>query len=96
MPTPAPPVRPDDEPLEGPQKSHSHATAALLVGILGLFVFGIVLGPLAIYLGVRSRRDIEASHGQLTGSGKATAAIVLGAIATAVWVIFVIATIAGA
>jgi uncharacterized Tic20 family protein len=67
----------------------------MVVGIVGLVLFGIILGPLAIYLGSKSRSEIAASHGQLTGSGQATAAIVLGAIATIIWAVTLIATIAG-
>jgi hypothetical protein len=39
---------------------------------VGLFVFSIILGPIAIYFGVRARRT--------TPSGAATAGLVLGVI----------------
>ena len=96
MPTPAPPVRPDEEPSAGPPRNHSQATSALVVAIVGLLIFGIILGPLAIYLGTNARNDIEASNGQLLGLGKAKAAIVIGIIATVLWAITLIASVTAA
>lgn len=51
---------------------------ALVCGILGLLVFGIVLGGVAIVLGIQSRKRIVASQGQVTGKGIAKAAVILG------------------
>jgi uncharacterized Tic20 family protein len=95
MPTSAPPIRPEDEYASGPSKSSSHATVALVVGIASIFMFGIILGPIAIFMGVRAREDIDASNGKMRGQGQATAAIVLGAAAVVVWAIIVISAIAG-
>jgi len=95
MPTSAPPVRPEDEYASGPPRSSSHAAVALVVGIVSIFMFGIILGPIAIFMGVRARNDIDASNGQMTGRGQATAAIVLGVAAAVVWAVIVISAIAG-
>ncbi len=95
---PAPPPPPpgfEQYPAAGPPKTHSKATASLVCGIVGLFLCGVVLGPVAIYLGNTARREIRASGGRLSGDGLATAGIVLGIIAVAAFiagVIFVIAT----
>src|SRR5579864_544407 len=75
------------------------AIAALVVGIvaaIGIFCYGIVaiiLGPIAIYLGLRSRRQIKASGGALGGYGMAQAGWIIGlcaAILGALYLIFVI------
>lgn len=63
----------------GGERSSGKATASLVVAILGLIVAGVVLGLVAIVLGVLARRDIAREPG-LGGGGRATAGIVLGAI----------------
>jgi hypothetical protein len=83
----APPVK--DVAYQGPPTSSGHATTAL-VGIVSLFLFGIVLGPLAIYLGGKAEREIEESGGRLTGARRASTARVLGIIALVIWVIVLI------
>ncbi|MFE9253289.1 DUF4190 domain-containing protein [Streptomyces sp. NPDC007088] len=50
------------------------AVAGLVCGIVGILVFNIVLGPLAIIFGAVSRRAVPAKGGK----GLSTAAIVLG------------------
>ena len=95
VPTPAPPVRPEHEYASGPPKSSSHATVALVIGIVSIFIFGIVLGPIAIFMGLRARKEIDASNGHLTGRGQATAAIVLGSAAVIVWAVVLIVSIVG-
>ena len=64
------------------------AVWGLVSGIVGLFLCGIVLGPLGIVLGVMSRRRIEAEGG--SGEGIAVAAIVVGAVVTLLYVVLVI------
>ena len=63
----------------GEQRKSGKAIASLVTGILGLLVAGIILGLVAIVLGVMARRDIEREPG-LGGRGMATTGIVLGAI----------------
>ena len=53
------------------------ANNALTLAIVGLFCFGIILGPLAISSALKAKRMIEANP-RLTGSGKATAALIIG------------------
>jgi hypothetical protein len=55
------------------------AGEALKYAIVGIFCCGIVLGPLAIKKGLDAKRMIAMNPG-MTGDGKATAAIVIGAI----------------
>jgi hypothetical protein len=88
---PAPPPPPpgfEQYPASGPPRTHSKATASLVCGIVGLFLCGVILGPVAIYLSNQAKREIRESGGQYTGEGLATAGMVLGIIA-------VIAFIAG-
>ncbi len=53
------------------------AKDALVTAIVGLFCFGIILGPMAIYKANKAKKMI-ALNPRLTGSGQATAAIILG------------------
>jgi hypothetical protein len=75
-------------------KTDGMAIAALVVGIVaavGVFCYGIVaiiLGPIAIYLGLRSRRQIKASGGALGGYGMAQAGWIIGLIAAILGLIY--------
>ena len=60
------------------------AIAALVCGIVSFFCFSIILGPLAIIFG-----GVAKSKG--CRSGMATAGIVCGAIAVALWLIMMVA-----
>lgn len=71
--------------------------AAILGILFGLFtgVAGLVLGPIAYFLGRSAVSRIDSSDGELGGRGKAVAGWVMGAVATAigagvtlVWFIF--------
>ena len=72
-----------------PQNS-GKATAALVLGILGVVACGFVAGIPAIIVGKQAQREIDASNGWLTGRGMATAGIVMGWIAVALTVIAVL------
>ena len=50
----------------------------------------MILGPVAIYLGITAKREIQESGGRLKGSGMATAGIVLGIIALVTFVLSII------
>lgn len=56
------------------------ATSALVCGILGLFCFGVILGPVAIAQGIGAIKQIDANPKNFTGRGMATAGLVLGCI----------------
>jgi len=60
---------------------HPKATTALVLGILGMVVCG-VLAPFAWWIGKRTLNEIDGSHGQLGGRGTAQAGYVLGIIGT--------------
>src|SRR3954453_18273686 len=60
---------------------HPKATTALVLGILGMVVCG-VLAPFAWWIGKRTLNEIDGSHGQLGGRGTAQAGYVLCIIGT--------------
>jgi ABC-type phosphate transport system permease subunit len=56
------------------------ATASVVCGILGFFIFGFILGPVAIGKANAARKQIAAHPDRYTGEGLATAGTVLGVI----------------
>ncbi|MGH9199553.1 MAG: DUF4190 domain-containing protein, partial [Acidimicrobiia bacterium] len=60
------------------------ATAALILGLLGIVLCPLILSIPAIILGRQSQRRIEMSAGALSGLGLAKAGWILGIIGTAV------------
>ena len=87
-----------------PQQDHPKATTALVLGILGLVVCG-VLAPFAWQMGRRTMEEIDASQGRLGGRGAAQAGYVMGIIGTillglglllvVVWVVFFVVLAGG-
>lgn len=70
------------------------AGEALKYAIIGIFCFGIILGPVAISKALKAKKMIE-KNPDLTGSGKATAALIIGIIVVILWVIGMISRIKG-
>ena len=68
------------------------ASEALKYAIIGIFCFGIILEPIAINKALKAKKLIAANP-NLTGEGKANAALVIGILALILWVIGVIARI---
>jgi prepilin-type processing-associated H-X9-DG protein len=64
-----------------PERTSGKAIASLVLGITSLFCL-IFTGFPAIILGVLGLRDIDRSHGRVTGKGMATTGIVLGGISS--------------
>jgi hypothetical protein len=82
--------------------------AALLAAIMGLLlglplgIPGLVLGPLAYFLGKGAVDRIDSSKGSISGRGAAVAGWVIGVVATAigaavtlVWLVFVLVAVSG-
>ncbi len=65
------------------EPSAKTALAAAIVGLLLLWPFGLLLGPLALWSGISAQRRIQASGGKLAGSGLAVAGVVIGAVVCA-------------
>lgn len=68
------------------------AVASLVCAIIGIFIFGIILGPIAIVLATGAKRRIKEDP-ELGGDGVATAGLVIGIIATALSAIVIIVAI---
>jgi hypothetical protein len=61
------------------------ADEALRWAIIGIFCFGIILGPIAISKALKARRLIEANPA-LTGYGKTTATLIIAALTMLLWI----------
>ncbi len=66
-----------------------------MLGILGLILCPLICSVLALVFGYQSRREIDASGGQMSGRGNAVAGIVLGWIGVAICVLFAILIVIG-
>lgn len=71
-------------------ESNGKALAAMVCGIIGIFIAGIILGILAIVLGATAKRDMNEQPGRWRNEGQATAGVVLGIIDVVLGVIFLI------
>ena len=94
----SPPHAPSSQPEATPVTAQSHsskATAALVLGILGLVVCPLICSVLALVFGYQGRREIDAAGGRMSGRGNATAGIVLGWIGVAFCVLFILLVIVG-
>lgn len=69
------------------------AGEALTYAIIGLFCFGIILEPIAIAKALKAKKMIEMNP-RLTGSGKATAALIIGIVGAVLWVLSIIIRVA--
>jgi hypothetical protein len=79
-----PPQGPPGYGAPSPQSS-GKATTSLVLGIASLVVCGLFTGIPAIVLGVKARREIRESNGQVGGDGLALGGIITGAIGTLIW-----------
>ena len=66
------------------------AGEALTYSIIGIFCFGIILEPMAISKALKAKKMI-ALNPRLSGSGKATAALIIGIVSLVLWVLGLIA-----
>lgn len=78
-----------------PQQQEGRATTAMVLGIVGLVLaclygFGLLLSPVALFLGRSSVKRIDASQGQLGGRGQAQAGFVMGLIGTVFLVLLIV------
>jgi hypothetical protein len=76
-----PPYVPQPGQPAGYAPDHPKATTALVLGILGIVICGII-APFAWRIGKQTLDEIDASNGQLGGRGSAQAGYVLGIIGT--------------
>ena len=71
-------------------KNSGFAIASMVCGIVGLFVFGVILGTLAIIFGVIALNKINERPNELKGLCQAKAGIVCGCVAIVLWIILII------
>jgi uncharacterized membrane protein YjgN (DUF898 family) len=77
----------------GPPPDQRQATTALVLGILGIVVCGVI-APFAWSIGRSSLREIDASGGALGGRGKAQAGYIMGIVGTVLLALAVVALLA--
>ena len=71
------------------QMTFACITTALVLGCVSIVFCQIILGPAAIIEGRKAQRRIDESNGTLTGRGMATAGVVLGCIAVALFLFYI-------
>lgn len=86
-----PPPLPGDLPpnFDGRPVNEKRAVAALICGIVGLIFFPLVLGAVAIILGVQARGLIRRRPEVYKGENLALAGIILGSVSVVLFVVVV-------
>lgn len=72
--------------LENRLRPCKEAADALKFAFIGLLCFGFVLGPMAIFKAIEAKK-IMREDPTLLGSGKSTAALVVGVFALGLWLV---------
>lgn len=78
-----PPIQEGDEKCEAADK-------ALLYSIIGIFCFGVVLGPMAVAKAMEAKKEMRANP-RLAGVAKANVGMLLGFAVLVLWLLGVIA-----
>ena len=86
---------PDGRWVQPAPTSSGKATAALVLGILGLVFCPLICSVLALVFGYQGRNEIDASGGRMGGRGSATAGIVLGWIGVVICALFLLLVVIG-
>lgn len=71
------------------RRTSGKAIAALVCGILSMLIAGILLGAIAIGLGISARNEIKV-NAALQGEGLALAGIITGVIGAVLMIVFLI------
>ncbi len=92
---PPPPPPPPGAGMGGPggyaqPQTNQKAMWSMILGILSPFCCGLFTGIPALILGNMAKKEIQSSGGAQTGAGMATAGIVLGIIAIALSILYII------
>ncbi len=80
-------------PAAAPTIPCKEADDALKYAIIGIFCFGIILEPMAISKALKAKKMMSLNP-NLSGSGKATAALVIGIVGLGLWILGLIARFA--
>ena len=86
---------PDGRWMQQAPGTSGRATASLVLGLLGLVFCPLICSVLALVFGYQGRREIDASGGQLSGRGSATAGIVLGWVGVVIYGLFLLLIVIG-
>jgi hypothetical protein len=78
---------------QGPAGVCEEAGEALKYSIIGLFCFGFILGPIGVSKALKAKKMIR-ENPRLEGSGKATAALIVGIVATILSILMIVGRIA--
>lgn len=90
-----PPPPPYSQPgFQGPPQSSGKATAALVLGLVGLFLCPLICSILAIVFGKQAMDEIDQNPG-MTGRGSAKAGFILGIVGTSLSALGIIIILAG-
>ena len=90
-----PPPPPNPQPgFPGPPQSSGKATAALVLGLVGLFLCPLICSILAIVFGKQAMDEIDQNPG-MTGRGSAKAGFILGIVGTSLSALGIIIILAG-
>lgn len=81
-------------PVQGQGQTPGDATAALVLGIVGL-LFCVIAAIPAIVLGNRAKKQIDANPGAFGGRGLAQAGVILGWVAVVLWTLFLLLVVVG-
>jgi hypothetical protein len=77
-----------------PTQSSGKANAALVLGIVGMFVCPIICSILAIVFAKQAYTEIDYSGGRIDGRGNAQAGLILGWVGLALWGLAILAYVA--
>ncbi len=69
------------------------AKDALTYSLVGIILFGIILEPIAFFKALKAKREIAADP-SLSGSGQATAALIISSVFAVIWVLAIVANVA--
>lgn len=69
------------------KKNSCMATAGLVCGIIGIFFFGIILGPLAIIFSSVAKCKMSSNPNEYGGHCQANAGLILGILDIVIWAI---------
>lgn len=75
------------------EEARSRARTSMILGIVGLFCMSVVLGPVALTLGIKSRATLQ-RYGIQDGQGMAMAGIVMGTVDIVLFILYLMAMLA--
>ena len=81
--------------LEHRTRPSKEADEALKFALIGIFCFGFILEPVALFKAAEARKSIKMDP-ELTGAGKANAATVIAVVILTLWILGIVAKVSKA